>query len=60
MKLIKQWFIYQLRIRFNLISCYKCGSIKTKVIYETQHPFCKEGIMMKMYECKKCGHIDGI
>jgi len=56
----KQWILHIIRQRFNIIPCHICGSLRTKVLYESQHPYCKEGIMMKHYECKKCGNMDGI
>ena len=37
--------------------CPKCKSKNTKVVFKTQHPYCKEGIMMTTYECKSCWNV---
>lgn len=55
----KQWILRIVRQHFDIQPCYKCGTWN-KTTYESQHPYCHEGIMMKHYQCKKCGHMDAM
>ena len=37
--------------------CPKCQSKNTKDQFKTQHPYCKEGIMMNTFQCHHCDNV---